>query len=550
MRIKGLVAALLLFTGAWQPAAAQQGDQNGLIGQTTAAPAIDDSSVARRGGSLLADQRAGRRAPPFGSELFAGAPPTAGGPILDPAYVLKPGDTVAVNQWGLVNSNAQLTVDPSGNIVVPGVGPVPVAGVAAGALDQRVKDAANATYRTGGVQTYAAPLSATTLQVFVTGPVVKPGVYAGSSSDSIVGFLQRAGGPDPNRGSYRHVFVKRGNRVVAEADLYAFITAGTLPDVRLQQGDVIVVGEQGSVVTVTGDARAAYTFELVAARADGGEVLRYARPRPEVTDVTLLSVANGNPVNAVMPLAEFARRPLGDGDRVQFEAYGRADTVLVRAEGAVRGVTSFVVPRGTRLGTVLARLQMDSLADTAMIHLRRVSAAETQKQLLDESLARLEKAIYTTPSQTSSVAEARRVDSAGLAQFIARARTVQPAGLVALREVDPNQVLIEPDDVIVVPFQSQAVVVGGEVALPQSLIADTTRDARDYVARTGGFTERANRGQVLVISPDGTARIGGGVRPGDRVLVPPKITDATFSLVRDITTILYQLGIAAVAVFR
>ncbi|MBC7985585.1 MAG: polysaccharide export protein, partial [Sphingomonadaceae bacterium] len=139
--------------------------------------------------------------------------------------------------------------------------------------------------------------------------------------------------------------------------------------------------------------------------------------------------------------------------------------------------------------------------------------------------------------------------AAGIAAFIARARLVEPRGLVSLPEaVDPATVLLEPDDVIIIPYISQTVVIAGEVELPQTVIW-TAGDARDYVAMAGGFTRLANRADTLVIHPDGSTQRGGDVRSGDRILVPPKAPTQLLTLIRDITQIFAQVGIVGATVF-
>ena len=519
-----------------------------LTGATSAVTLQEDQRLSQPATTLLQDQRSGRRATPFGSDLFTTTGPTGTSGVLDPNYVIKPGDRVSVTMWGLVNNSQELAVDPNGNIVVPGAGPVHVSDLPASMVDAKVKEAVTEVYR-NTVQVYAAPVSATTVQVFVTGAVRRPGAYAGGGSDSVVTFLQRAGGPDPDRGSFRNIEIKRDGNTVAVADLYTFLLTGTLPDVRLRGGDVIVVGPQGPIVSVTGEARAPYSFEFTATTSTGAELLRAARPRPEVTHVSVLGTRNGKPENHYLTIAEFASLPLMDSDRVRFETDAKSDTFVIRVEGANNSQSSYTVPRGTTLGSILSKIEFDPYADRSVVHLRRTSVAQTQKELLNESLARLEKAIYTTPNPTPSVATSRAVDTGGLETFIERARQVVPQGVVALPAgADANSVLLEPDDVIVIPYQSQVVVVGGEVNLPQSLIFSSGHNADDYVMMAGGFTPRSNRGQVLVIRQDGSAHIGGAVLPGDRVLVPPKVASSTFELVRDVTTILYQIGIAAAAV--
>ena len=537
------------------PAAAQIDDDSGAsaVGAGSAPSAViqdDQRGAERQTRTLRQDQIAGRRPAPFGSELFQGTNRNVTEGASDPNYIIQPGDVVTVTTYGLVNETARLVVDAEGNIALPNVGPVRVAGTRAADVDGVVGAAASQVYQST-VQVYATVADAGEIQVFVTGPVRQPGGHTATSQASIIGFLQNAGGIDPDRGSYRHIIVRRNNETIGSIDLYEFLLNGELSGVNLRNGDVIVVGQQGPVVSVSGDARAPYTFEFANLASTGAELLQYSRPRPEVTHVSILGTRDGIPFNAYVSREEFASMMLADGDRVRYEADAPSGTFIVRVLGAHDGPSAYVVNRGDYLGPLLARIPLDPLADVPMIHLERQSIADTQRILLQENLARLERAIYTAPSSSPASAQARAAQASALGEFIQRARLVEPRGLVAFPDdADLNGVLLEPDDVIVIPYINQTVVVAGEVELPQTLLWTPGNDARDYVRRAGGFTNLANRSDTLVIRPDGSVQRGGDVRAGDRILVPPKAPGQTLQFIRDITQIFAQVGIAAAAVFR
>jgi protein involved in polysaccharide export with SLBB domain len=450
----------------------------------------------------------------------------------------------------MINETFTLILDGRGNVTLPNVGPVNLAGIRSADVNTKIQAAASTVYQTT-VQVYATAVGVGEIKVFVTGPVTKPGSHSATSDDSVVTYLQRAGGVDADRGSYRHISVRRNNRVIAIADLYAFLLNGDLPDVTLRSGDTIVVGQQGPIVSVSGDARAPYTFEFYDTSGNGAELFRFARPRPEVTHVSILGTRDGKPFNAYVTRAEFESVQLMDGDRVRFEADAPSDTFIVRVEGANKGPSAYTVNRGDMLGSLIKQLQIDPLADQPMIHLRRVSVAENQRQLLQDSLDRLEKVVLTTPASSPAVAQARAAEADGLQKFIARARTVEPGGLVSLPDdADLDQVLLEPDDVIVIPFRTQTVSVGGEVEIPQTMLWTPGKSAKDYVTRAGGYGNRAKVSDTLIIHPDGSTQRGGIVRAGDRILVPPKVGGEILPLIKDLTQVLYQIGVAGLAVTR
>ena len=386
------------------------------------------------------------------------------------------------------------------------------------------------------------------ITVLVTGPVKNPGPYQGSSTDSVVAFLQRAGGIDPGRGSYRNISVIEDGRTIARLDLYEFLLNGAFKPLRLHDGDVIVVGQQGTIVSVYGVARSAFTFELSRPIGDGEEILRYAQPRAETDNAGVLGVREAKPFNIYLPLSEFARLPLQDGDRVVFAADAKSDSVVVQVDGAHQGPASLVLPRQATVAQAMAQISIDPQADRRWIHLRRVSVAVAQKQLLNEALARLEKEIYTQPSATTEIAQANLSQAQTIQQYINMASAVTPEGDVALPPgTDLDQVTLEPDDTIVIPYKTQVVSIGGEVNEPQALIYQRGESAGAYVSRAGGFTRLADRGKVMVIHPDGTTQIGGMVSPGDRILVLVRIPGKSIELFKDLSQILYQIAIAAKA---
>src|SRR3546814_20906888 len=76
------------------------------------------------------------------------------------------------------------------------------------------------------VFSYASLASAQPVRVFVGGFVHRPGAYAGTSMDSILHYIDQAGGIDPVRGSFLALDVKRGSTVRDKLNLYDFLRRG------------------------------------------------------------------------------------------------------------------------------------------------------------------------------------------------------------------------------------------------------------------------------------------------------------------------------------
>src|SRR5690606_31013406 len=145
----------------------------------------------------------------------------------NPNYEVMPGDRVVVNTWGALELNQIFVVDGQGNIFLPSIGPVPLAGVKNSNLTRVVQAQIAKVYRSG-VGVYTNLLTAAPVGVYVTGGVPRPGRYAGVPADSVLFFLNQAGGIEPATGSYRSISVLRDGKVIADMDLYDFILNGAL----------------------------------------------------------------------------------------------------------------------------------------------------------------------------------------------------------------------------------------------------------------------------------------------------------------------------------
>ncbi|MBA3999708.1 polysaccharide biosynthesis/export family protein [Brevundimonas sp.] len=539
LKIAALVAALVAPAGLAQA-------QTGAAAPTRTAP---EQAAPQGPEALVIQERRGVRPPPLGADMFGGEAPQASSAVVDPDYILQSGDTVQVTLWGMVEGSHELTIDAQGNVVVPGVGPIRLAGVTASQAPAVVERASRRIYNEG-VQVYATPITTASTRVLVTGPVEQPGAFPGASDDALIVYLQRAGGIDPTRGSYRRIRVLRGGEVIARADLYDFLREGVLPRISFRTGDAIVVEEQGSIVSVSGDVRAPFTFELAGQTGQGGELMQFARPQPGATHAAVFGVRDGQPISAYIPLNQFSAFTLMDGDRVQFESDSRPANVLVRVEGAHGGPSVFTEVRGTTVAQILSQVAIDADADMESIHLRRQSVREAQRQTLNEGLERLERTVLLSPARSPAEAQSRATSLAFVTEYIQRARQVEPLGILALSGQDLNQVRVETGDVIVIPRRSQVVTIAGEVNAPQSILAQSGQPVSGYVRAAGGYTSRADRRNVLVFRQDGQLREGGRAMPGDRILVMSKPDSTLLPFLRDLTQTIFQMAGVLVAVDR
>lgn len=484
----------------------------------------------------------------FGAQLFT-ATGAAGGIStgFNPGYVMGSGDTIQLRLWGAFNFEGTLTVDPKGNIFLPNVGPLKVSGVANARLSSLVENKIKEVYQ-ANVNVYASLLQAQPVKVFVTGYVRNPGLYGGVASDSLLSYLRQAGGVDSERGSYVDIVIKRSNKVHSRVNLYDFLLNGRLGLTQFVDGDTVFVGPRQHTFRVEGDVFNQYDFESRSSSIPVTEALSWSRPRPCATHVTLIRHQGTMKRSEYFPLESAAGRVMQDGDRLIVSSDRYAGTIQIRIDGAHSGEHALVLPYGASMRQVLSQIRPNSMSQLSAIQLYRQSVAVRQKEMLNISLQKLEQASLSAQSSTQEEARLRIQEAQLVSRFVARARTVVPKGEVVLNEKNIDSVLLEDGDVIVIPQKSSLVMVHGEVLFPNAVSWEKGMDASDYIRRCGGLTQKSGKTKIIVIRQNGEtldAGDAGELKPGDEIMVLPNYETKNIEVTRGISTILYQLAVAA-----
>ncbi|WP_285131259.1 polysaccharide biosynthesis/export family protein [Leclercia adecarboxylata] len=535
----------------------QLGGDQAISGQANTSSTTGTFTQQNRQGMLLPGESDVRKLlpqsesglpPPYGANLFAGGYETERSDGLTDNYLIAPGDKLNIWIWGAVNFSNVVTVDNQGNIFIPDVGPINVKNVAASKVNNLVTSHISEVF-TNNVNVYVNLLTATPVSVFVTGPVIRPGQYAGQSSDSVLYFLKRAGGIDSDRGSYRHIKVLRQNRVIQQIDLYEFMQQGKMPKLALKDQDVILVEPQGPMINVAGKVRNPFRFELKNSSALGSELIDYALPLAKVSHVGVIGDRASGPFSVYMPYKDFDRIQLSDGDKVLFNDDMHAQVYDVQVMGSYRGPSYFTVRKETRLHDLLNHIPIDpNMADYGSIYIMRKSVAARQKEMLEDSLNRLERSVFTAPANSDGEASIRTKEAELVMRFVEKARKIQPLGKVVVSDkgVIAN-ILLEQGDQIVIPNKTDLIQVGGEVMMPQAVVYNKSATLEDYVAWAGGFTDRANDKRIAVVHANGLMEFkdGGDVMAGDQILVMPKVDSKMMQSIKDITQVIYQVAVAA-----
>ena len=183
-------------------------------------------------------------------------------------YRLGPGDEVIIDIWGASQNTIRQAISPDGTINIQKIGPVYLSGLTVSEANDYLKKSLNKIYN--GLNNATDPSSdirltlgnIRTIQINVMGEVVQPGTYALSAFSTVFHALYRAGGVS-DIGSLRNVQLVRNGKKLTTIDVYEFIMKGNAQDdIRLQEGDVVIVPAYDVLVKISGKVKRPMRFEM------------------------------------------------------------------------------------------------------------------------------------------------------------------------------------------------------------------------------------------------------------------------------------------------
>lgn len=301
---------------------------------------------------------------PFGYDLFIDAPSTfapAGDIPVPSGYVVGPGDTIRVQLFGNENRTLTLSVSRDGNINVPKLGPVSVAGQRFEDVRTQIEDRVEREIIGTSASVTLGDLRS--VRVFLLGDVRHPGSYTVSSLATISNALLYAGGVSP-MGSLRKIQLKRDGKLIRTLDLYDLLLHGdSSQDDRLLPGDVVFVPPVGRRIAVGGEVKRPAIYEI----------------RDETTLAQAIALAGGTLASGLTGAAQVQRFDanhkrsvtqvdltqgsaqqflVADGDRVQIRRVASDLENSIVVLGAVRYPGTYQWAEGMTLGEVLQNAEV------------------------------------------------------------------------------------------------------------------------------------------------------------------------------------------------
>lgn len=180
-------------------------------------------------------------------------------------YKLGPGDQVIIEIWGFSEASYTQTISPEGRISISQIGPIYLSGLTIKEAQAKIKNVLRSKYASlDGANTEVSITlgNIRSIQVNMMGEVATPGTYRMSSFSTVFHALYRAGGVTPT-GTLRGIKVIRGGKEYATVDVYGYLfTGNSESDIRLEEGDVILVPPYIKIATVNGGVRRPMSYEL------------------------------------------------------------------------------------------------------------------------------------------------------------------------------------------------------------------------------------------------------------------------------------------------
>ncbi|EPZ0226792.1 polysaccharide biosynthesis/export family protein, partial [Campylobacter coli] len=258
-----------------------------------------------------------------------------------------------------------------------------------------------------------------------------PGLYQGLSSDSVIQYLDKAGGINLEYGSFRDIQILRNNAVIKKIDLYDFLLKGQMDLFPFRSGDVVLVGNVQSYVFVNGDVQRPFRFELANDIKTLFDLARVAGAKPIVTNAILRSYGNDHKLEvSAYNKMQFSKVLLKTGDEVQFNPEYISQNISITVNGEHSGLKTLVVRKGTTLEDVSRLIVANGQSDMNALQVFRKSVAKTQKDLINAQLKELETLALTSPSVTSQGAAIKAEQAKLILEFIQRARELEPKGQI------------------------------------------------------------------------------------------------------------------------
>ena len=382
--------------------------------------------------------------------------------IATPAnYRLGPGDEVIIDIWGNSQDLIRQTISPEGTIQVNTLGPLYLNGRTVKEATNYLKQKLATIYADSQINLSLGDTRS--IQVNVMGEVKFPGTYMISSFSSVFHALYSAGGVN-DIGSLRSIKVMRDGKVFANLDVYNFIMQGKFKDdIRLQDGDVVLVDPYESLIQISGKVKRPMFYEM----------------KPTETVSTLLDYAGGFTGDAYKKAVRIVRKSgreyqIYNVDEIDFSVFRLADGDVLSVDSILQRFENRVEIRGAVYREGL--YQLNGTVNTVKQLIKKAEGVRGDA-FLNRAILDREREDFTH--------EIIPIDVKGLLN-----------GIVADIPLQKNDVLYIPS--IHDLKEEQTLTIHGEVAFPGTYAYSDNMSIEDIIIQAGGLLETASAVKIEI----------------------------------------------------
>ncbi|WP_300697831.1 SLBB domain-containing protein [uncultured Bacteroides sp.] len=383
-------------------------------------------------------------------------------------YRLGPGDEVIIDIWGASENTIRQTISPEGTILVRGLGPVHLNGMTVKEANSFLQREFSKIYSGISGNEPNSQIKLTlgdirTIQINIMGEVSVPGTYTLSAFSTVFHALYRAGGV--NRiGSLRSIKVVRAGKTFADLDVYDFLMKGQMKDdIRLQEGDVILVEPYQELVEIIGKVKRPMFYEM----------------KPTETVATILKYAGGFTGDAYKKAVRLVRKSgrehqVYNVDEMDYSVFRLDDGDMITIDAVLDRFENRVEVRGAVYRAGL--YQLDGTVNTVKQLIKKAEGlrgdAFLNRVMIDREHEDLSHEIIA-------------IDLGGLLR-----------GTVADIPLQKNDVLYIPS--INDLKEEETISIYGEIANPGTFLFSKNMTIEDLLIQAGGLLEEAATTRVEV----------------------------------------------------
>lgn len=469
-------------------------------------------------------------------------------------YRLAPGDKLEIKLFGKIEAAYEISIDNNGNVTIPSLGRINVAGLTTEEACLAVKKVIDMRYANVDVDLSVSGLSR--ILVKVTGHVIKPGTYAVSPFANMAEIVAKAGGP--NRwGGLSDIRLIRNDKNAATFSMYDYLfKAHQAQGPIIQNGDIVYVPEIKNLIAVRGEVRYPGIYDVESASALSGVINTAGGLIPGGKSKIKVSVLRLNPQNNITEVVKDVifepSKGLEPKDDLKIENY---DTIVLtstleyipdpenllkmaRISGEVKVPGEYLIKENEALSSMIKRA--GGLKDTAFIEgsvFTRDSLKNIEKNIADQLVEAQERAVLAEKNRIAASMASQEekkmryalIESKKKVLNLMKDRQQEGRIIIDLESIlnGRSDIVLVPNDILFIPSVPDWVMVTGAVYGPKSVTFAKGKPMEHYIDAVGGIPKITDTEEIFVIKPNGRIESKstgyGKILPGDIIVALEKI---------------------------